>query len=184
MKPVSLVLSASCVVLAVACGGAETKPAVAPTATAAPDATAAKPPPPPPQANVDNDPTRGQLNIDEAIRKACGITDAEAYFAYDSANVRPEYRKVLKKLAVCFTTGPLAGRVMRLVGHADARGEDSYNLALGGQRADNVKKIIVAEGMTESKTDTSSRGEMDSDQTTKDEAVWAKDRRVDVLLGQ
>jgi peptidoglycan-associated lipoprotein len=179
MKPASLVYSASVVFLCVACGGAEKKPVETPTATPAP--TAAAPAAPAKQADVDNDPTRGNLNIEDAIRKACGITDAEAYFAYDSANVKPEYRAVLKKLAVCFTSGPLAGKTMRLVGHADPRGEESYNLALGGQRADNVKRIIVAEGMTAAKTETSSRGEMDA--TGSDESGWAKDRRVDVMLG-
>lgn len=178
MKSLCLVLSTSALILAVACGGAEKKPVEAPVASAAPTVNA---PPPPPPSNVDNDPTRGNLNIEDAIRKACGITDAEAYFAYDSANVKPEYKKVLKKLADCFTTGPLKGKVMRLVGHADPRGEDSYNLALGGQRADNVKKIIVGEGMTEAKVETSSRGEMDASGT--DEGGWSKDRRVDVLLG-
>ncbi|HEY5958779.1 MAG TPA: OmpA family protein [Polyangiaceae bacterium] len=179
MKPASLVYSASFVLLFVACGGAEKKPVETPTAPTAPAVAAA--PAPAKQSDVDNDPTRGNLNIEDAIRKACGITDAEAYFAYDSANVKPEYRAVLKKLAVCFTTGPLAGKVMRLVGHADPRGEESYNLALGGQRADNVKRIIVAEGMTAAKTETSSRGEMDA--TGNDESGWAKDRRVDVMLG-
>jgi peptidoglycan-associated lipoprotein len=136
--------------------------------------------PPPAPANVDNDPTKGQLNIDELIRKACGITDAEAYFAYDSANVKPEYRKVLKKLADCFSTGPLKDKTMLLVGHADKRGDENYNLALGGQRADNVKKVIATEGLNADKIQTSSRGEMDS--TGEDEAGWAKDRRVDVKL--
>lgn len=180
MKTVSRILSASLVVFIVACGGAEKKPATPPVDSVAPPATTPGPASNAP-ANVDNDPSKGQLNIDEMIRKACGITDAEAYFAYDSANVKPEYRKVLKKLADCFTSGPLAGKTMRLVGHADPRGEESYNLTLGGQRADNVKKIIVAEGMNASKTETSSRGEMDA--TGTDETGWAKDRRVDVLLG-
>lgn len=180
MKPASLVLTGSFVFLAVACGGSEAKPPVMP-AEPPPPATAAPTPAPAPAANVDNDATKGQLNIDDAIRKACGISDADAYFAYDSANVKPQYKKVLKKLAECFTTGPLKGKVMRLVGHADPRGEDSYNLTLGGQRADNVKRIIVAEGMNASMTETSSRGEMDASGT--DEASWAKDRRVDVLLG-
>lgn len=180
MKSRSLIFSACVSFLVVACGGAENKPAVAPVASAeSPVAATEKQPAAP--ANVDSDPTKGQLNIDELIRKACGITDAEAYFAYDSANVKPEYRKVLKKLADCFTTGPLKGKTMLLVGHADNRGDENYNLALGGQRADNVKRIIVSEGMLADKTETSSRGEMDS--TGTDEATWAKDRRVDVKLG-
>jgi len=171
--------SAAVLVLAclpIACGGSEAKPPATPAAAPAPP-----PPAAPPPANVDNDATKGQLNIDPSIRKACGISDTEAYFAFDSANVNSQYRGVLKKLADCFMTGPLKGRLMRLVGHADPRGEESYNLALGGQRADNVKKLIVDEGMATAKVETTSRGEMDA--TGTDEASWAKDRRVDVVLG-
>lgn len=178
MKIRSLVLSASAVFLAVACGGAEKKPAVAPAASTEPAPVAASKPAA--TANVDNDPTKGQLNIDELIRKACGISDAEAYFAYDSANVKPEYQAVLKKLADCFSSGPLKGKTMYLVGHADKRGDDNYNLALGGQRADNIKKVIGTLGLAADKMETTSRGEMDS--MGEDEAGWAKDRRVDVKL--
>lgn len=162
-----------------ACGEAEKKPPVVPTAPVA-EATPMNAPPPDPGA-VDSNPNRGQLNIDESIRKACGITDVEAYFSFDSANVQPAYRALLKKLADCFTSGPLAGRRMRLVGHADPRGEDNYNLVLGGQRADNVKKTIVVEGLLADKVETTSRGEMDA--VGSDESGWSKDRRVDVQLG-
>jgi peptidoglycan-associated lipoprotein len=162
-----------------ACGEAEKKPPVVPSAPTATQGPMAQPQVDP--ATVDSNPNRGQLNIDESIRKACGITDIEAYFSFDSANVQPAYRALLKKLADCFTTGPLSGRRMRLVGHADPRGEDNYNLVLGGQRADNVKKTIVGEGLVADKIETSSRGEMDAVGT--DESGWSKDRRVDVQLG-
>jgi peptidoglycan-associated lipoprotein len=70
---------------------------------------------------------------------------------------------------------------MRLVGHADPRGEDEYNMLLGGRRADNVKAAIVAEGMAGGKIATTSRGELDA--TGTEETSWSKDRRVDVMLG-
>ena len=70
---------------------------------------------------------------------------------------------------------------MQLVGHADPRGDDNYNLALGGKRADSVKHVIVSRGMPATKVLTSSRGEMDA--TGNDESTWAKDRRVDVRSG-
>ena len=143
-------------------------------ATAKPSADANNPKP-------DDDATRGNLNISDEIRKACGLTDSEAYFAFDSAHVRPEDQKVLKKLADCFSTGPLKGREMRLVGHADPRGSADYNLTLGGRRADNVKAVIVTQGLDAKKIATTSRGAMDA--TGTDEATWAKDRRVYVTLG-
>src|SRR5690349_2702302 len=134
-----------------------------------------KPTPPPPASNPkpDDDPSKGNINIPDEIKKACGISDAEAYFAYDSANIRPQDKAVLKKLATCFTTGPLKGREMRLVGHADNRGEEDYNMLLGQKRADNGKTAIVTEGMTAAKTLTTSRGELDA--TGADESSWAKD---------
>ena len=144
---------------------------------------AAKPAPAPIANNPkpDDDPSKGNINISDEIKKACGISDAEAFFAYDSANIRPEDKAVLTKLATCFTTGPLKGREMRLVGHADNRGEDDYNMLLGQKRADNVKSAIVTAGMTAAKALTTSRGELDS--TGTDDASWSKDRRVDIVLG-
>jgi peptidoglycan-associated lipoprotein len=145
-----------------------------PAAQPAPAPTASNPKP-------DDDPSKGNINISDEIKKACGITDAEAFFAYDSANIRPQDKAVLQKLATCFTTGPLKGREMRLVGHADNRGEEDYNMLLGQKRADNVKGAIISLGMSAAKTLTTSRGELDA--SGSDESTWAKDRRVDIVLG-
>lgn len=161
----------------------EKKPAAAP----APPPLASAPPASSSAAATNNpkpddDATRGNLNISDEIRKACGLSDAEAFFAFDSAHVRPQDEAILKKLAVCFSTGALKGREMRLVGHADPRGTSEYNLVLGGKRADNVKTVIARYGMSASKIATTSRGAMDA--TGTDETSWAKDRRVDVTLGE
>ena len=152
-----------------------------------PPAKAPPPAPPPapvvaPQPEKPGDiPTRSNISISEDIKKACGISDAEAHFGYDSANVRPQDKAVLTKLATCFMTGPLKGRTMRLVGHADPRGDEEYNMVLGGRRGDNVKGAIAEAGMDATRMATTSRGEMDA--TGTDEASWERDRRVDVMLG-
>lgn len=125
--------------------------------------------------------TSGMISISDDVRKACGISDNEAYFAFDSAYVRSNDRQTIDKLAKCFSSGPLKGRHMELVGHADPRGDDGYNLALGGSRADSVKKLVVKEGLSSSSVLTTSRGEMDA--TGTDESSWARDRRVDILAG-
>jgi len=165
--------------MALGCGSDPPPPAKIPEATPGPATPA-----PTPVANnpkPDDDASKGNINISDEIKKACGISDAEAFFAYDSANIREQDKAVLAKLAACFTTGPLKGREMRLVGHADNRGEDDYNMILGQKRADNVKSAIVSAGMTASKALTTSRGELDS--TGSDESSWSKDRRVDIVLG-
>jgi len=180
MKYVAAIVFLSTVVAA-GCASDPPKPAEAPshvaTAATPPAATTAKA-----VEKPGDDPSQSNINISDEIRKACGITDAEAFFSYDSANVRPQDKSVLKKLADCFSTGPLKGRELRLVGHADPRGEEEYNMVLGGRRADNVKSAIAAEGLSAAKIATTSRGKLDA--TGTDEASWAKDRRVDVVLGK
>ncbi|HEX6271679.1 MAG TPA: OmpA family protein, partial [Polyangiaceae bacterium] len=114
-------------------------------------------------------------------RSACGISEVEAFFAFDSANVRAQDRAILKKLADCFMTGPLKGREMRLVGHADPRGDEEYNHVLGQRRADSVKSAVVEAGLTATTIATTSRGEDDASGT--EETGWSKDRRVDIVLG-
>jgi peptidoglycan-associated lipoprotein len=142
---------------------------------------AATPAPAPKNDKPDDNPARSAINISDEIRKACGISDTDAHFDYDSANVRPQEKIILKKLADCFSTGPLKGRQMKLVGHADPRGEEEYNMVLGGRRADNIKSAIAAEGLDQGKIATTSRGELEASGT--DDASWAKDRRVDIMLG-
>ncbi len=166
--------------LVLACGSDPKEPPAAPTGGMNdPNALAGQN-----QANNQkpgDDPSKSQINISDEIKKACGIADADAFFAFDSANIRDRDHKVLGQLATCFTSGPLSGRQMRLVGHADPRGDEDYNLLLGGRRADNVKGFIVKKGLDEGKAETTSRGEMDA--TGTDEAGYARDRRVDIVLG-
>jgi peptidoglycan-associated lipoprotein len=172
----------SLLALGMALGCGSDPPPPPKTADAAPVPPAPAPAPIANNPKPDDDPSKGNINISDEIKKACGISDAEAFFAYDSANIREQDKAVLAKLATCFTTGPLKGREMRLVGHADNRGEEDYNMLLGQKRADNVKGAIVSAGMTAAKTMTTSRGELDA--TGSDEATWSKDRRVDIVLGQ
>lgn len=125
-------------------------------------------------------PQAGFVHISEDIRKACGISEADAHFAFDSANLADNERPVLTQLATCFVSGALKGREMRLVGHADPRGSDEYNMVLGGSRADTVKAFLTMKGMPGQRIATTSRGELDAQGS--DESSWAEDRRVDIVL--
>jgi peptidoglycan-associated lipoprotein len=136
----------------------------------------------PPSAAAEKSPAKGTAQIAAEIRKACAISDQDAYFAFDSSKLEGDDRGVLKRVAVCFESGPLAGRLMRLVGHADPRGTEEYNMVLGGSRAGTVKDFLRGDGLPDSRMATTSRGELDARGT--DEASWAKDRRVDVMLAQ
>jgi peptidoglycan-associated lipoprotein len=156
-----------------ACSESHVRPA-----TVAESPPAATPPLPAP-VNEAKSPARGVVQISPEIRAACGIADADAHFAFDSAHLTDADRSVLHKVATCFVSGPLAHRDMRLVGHADPRGDSDYNMVLGGSRADTVKTFLVLGGLPGSRIATSSRGELDARGT--DETGWAEDRRVDIM---
>lgn len=117
------------------------------------------------------------VNVAPEIALACKMPTP--HFAFDSAALEPDAG--LDALAACFTTGPLKGRKMSLVGHTDPRGETEYNFALGQRRAGGVQAYLTLHGMQMENIATSSRGELDA--TGTDEATWVVDRRVDVLLG-
>ena len=158
--------------LAAACGG--TPPPPAATARSAPPAPVTAPTPA-------NTPTASNVAISEDIRRACGIADTDAYFAFDSSRVTGKDQSPLDRVATCFKTGPLKGRSMRLVGHADPRGAPEYNVTLGQARADAVAQYVDGRGLDRAKTSSTSRGAMDAVGT--DDTGWARDRRVDVELG-
>jgi peptidoglycan-associated lipoprotein len=166
---------ATAAVLTIGCGGAKPPVASAPaspmTATASPPVTSASLP----------SPTSSNVSISDEIRSKCGISDADAYFPFDSAHVTSSDHTPLDQVVKCFTQGPLAGRSVKLVGRADPRGSSDYNLTLGQSRADAVGSYLAARGMARDKTEPTSRGAMDAAGT--DESGWQHDRRVDVLLG-
>ena len=87
-------------------------------------------------------PTSSNVSISDEIRTKCGISDADAYFPFDSAHVTSTDHSPLDLVAKCFTSGPLAGRSVKLVGRADPRGPSDYNLTLGQSRADAVSSYL------------------------------------------
>ena len=127
-------------------------------------------------------PTAAAVKISDEIVKACGISEPDAYFAFDSSHLGPNSTKVLDQVAACFTTGALKGKSMKLVGRADIRGTEEYNITLGQSRADAVRGYLESRGVAKANASSTSRGAMDAVGT--DEPSWARDRRVDVLLNQ
>jgi peptidoglycan-associated lipoprotein len=164
-----------CAALAGGCAGATPESHVAGAGASLPATPSASPP------ARSNAPEASTVSISDEIRARCGIADSDAYFAFDSARLTTNDATPLDRVATCFTKGPLAGRSVKLVGRADPRGADEYNLTLGQSRADAVGLYLAGHGLARSKTLSTSRGAMDASGT--DEAGWRRDRRVDVLLG-
>jgi peptidoglycan-associated lipoprotein len=173
----ALVAAATTAFALSACGG-DTPPPKTPAAAKA-DAPASTPRLP---AQPPDSPTASAVRISDEIVKACGISEPDAYFAFDSAHLRDEDSSVLGQVITCFISGPLKGRSLKVVGHADPRGGSDYNMTLGQSRADSVAGYMKDKGMDKAKVDSSSRGAMDA--TGTDEPSWARDRRVDMMLAQ
>jgi peptidoglycan-associated lipoprotein len=124
------------------------------------------------------------ISLSGDIVQLCGIkvqtTSASPTFDYDKAELSPEDRAVLDQLATCLTTGALKGKAVALVGRADPRGTEEYNLGLGSQRAGSVSTYLTRLGVQATQLNVSTRGALDA--TGTDEAGWQKDRRVDITL--
>lgn len=119
------------------------------------------------------------VQIDPRIVDACGDIP-KPQFAFDSSSVSDDARATLTAVTRCFTEGALKGRTIKLVGHADPRGETMYNLALGQRRAAVVGQFLRGKGLPDKQILTTSRGEFDA--MGQDESGWAIDRRVDLVL--
>jgi peptidoglycan-associated lipoprotein len=175
----SIVVSAALALLAAGCGSEPPPPAKVGGAVTAPPVS-----PPPAAAAKQADaakPSSGSIHIDSKIITACGNLPT-ARFAFDSTEIEGSAAAALEALARCFVSGPLKGKGMKLIGHADARGETEYNLALGHKRAGSVAEFLAKKGMEQGRLGTSSKGEFEA--TGTDEEGWARDRKVDILLAE
>lgn len=146
--------------------------------TSAPTLTSAALPP----AGVDASVETNGLHVSDAIARACNLPKPTVHtsFDFDSTAIGEDDRVVLAAVAKCLSEGALKGRSVALVGRADPRGEDEYNMSLGGTRSESVRRYLHDLGVQREHLSTTSRGELDA--TGKDESGWARDRRVDIEL--
>lgn len=119
--------------------------------------------------------------VEPTLAAACGLTvSPRAFFEFDSSDLDKGDIAVLRHLATCLSTGPLAGRRVELVGHTDPRGPDEYNQRLGRTRAQAVQDYLVMQGVTTDNIRIRSAGERQASPT--DSSEWPRDRRVDLVL--
>jgi peptidoglycan-associated lipoprotein len=170
--------SAFLLVFVGACGG---KAAPKPPAAASPTQTASAQRVP---AAVDTVAASPNVAVAPDLAAQCKLTFANVQqapkFEYNDTDLLAEDRRILQQVAECVLRGPLQGRRVGLVGHADPRGTDEYNLGLGTRRAESVRTYLERLGVPASRLTPTTRGELDARGT--DEASWQQDRRVDLQL--
>jgi peptidoglycan-associated lipoprotein len=106
----------------------------------------------------------------------------DAYFDYDSAQIRPDARQALQKTAD-FLKGYPNTRVT-IEGHCDERGSTEYNLALGQRRANAVKEYLVSLGIPADHLSTTSWGKEKPFCTEATEQCYAQNRRGHFTLNK
>jgi peptidoglycan-associated lipoprotein len=100
------------------------------------------------------------------------------YFDYDSYTVREDARPSID--AYGKTLAANRAKKLSVEGHTDDRGGREYNLALGQKRAEAVVRALTVSGATDSQLEAVSFGKERPAATGADEAVYAKNRRVEL----
>jgi outer membrane protein OmpA-like peptidoglycan-associated protein len=171
------------VVGAAACNHEKVAPATPSPAPSAPPVNAA---PAAPRNVTANQKMSHTLAISGDIVQLCGIKATRSgsvpKFTFDKADLSDDDRNVLQQLANCMRTGPLQGKNVELLGRADPRGTQEYNLALGSRRALSVSDYLQGLGIDKVFLYQTTRGALDA--TGTDPVGWADDRRVDITLKQ
>lgn len=107
------------------------------------------------------------------------------FFEFDSATLTPEAELTLQGNARWLLRRENRQIRFLIEGHADERGSEEYNLALGESRSQAVKKFLIEQGIEPVRMQTVSLGEERPFDPRHVEEAYALNRRVHfVLLGE
>jgi peptidoglycan-associated lipoprotein len=99
------------------------------------------------------------------------------YFDLDESALADESRAALEAKAPVLLRHP--DLRIRITGHADERGSDEYNLALGLRRAAEAKRYLAALGIAEDRVEIVTLGEERAAVEGSTEEAWALNRRAE-----
>ena len=113
-------------------------------------------------------------SMSEAARKAA-FEDEDIHFDFDKYVLSPQAMMILDDKAAYLREH--AGVRVLVEGHADDRGSNEYNLALGDRRANSAKNYLVKSVVAESRITTISYGEEQPLCMQQSESCWYRNRR-------
>jgi peptidoglycan-associated lipoprotein len=102
---------------------------------------------------------------------------ASIRFDYDQDDLRDDARATLEAKLPILNANP--GLRLRIAGHADERGSEEYNLALGQKRAASVQRWFAERGIDAGRFELVSYGEERPVCTQSDESCYAQNRRAE-----
>ena len=123
---------------------------------------------------------------DAAARRAAAMATLKSviYFDYDASDIRGDAKSQLDaKLPILRANTAIQ---IRVSGHADERGSDQYNDALGQRRAASTKRYLTDNGIDAARITIISYGEQRPAMTGADENAWSRNRRAefDITAGE
>lgn len=116
--------------------------------------------------------------IDDERQANSLLQERVLYFDYDKSIVGDDFIPVLQAHSDFLINNPDKGVV--LSGHADSRGSNEYNLALGQRRADAVRDLMRSMGVTDLQLESLSFGEESPAALGETENAWQMNRRVEI----
>jgi len=124
-------------------------------------------------------PQSAVTKVDLAAEQLAAVADKRViYFDFDSYVVKDEFRPLVEANAKRLNL--IKTQKVSLEGHADERGSREYNLALGQKRAEAVSQQMGLLGVAAGQAEPVSFGKERPAAQGTGEAVWAKNRRVEV----
>lgn len=120
----------------------------------------------------------------EPVRYESAVSlSGDTLFATNSSDISAEGLSALNDLASKIAAlGDVSISGITVVGHADSRGEDSYNQALSERRAKSVADYLVSRGVKESIISSQGRGESAPVASNDTSEGRAQNRRVEITL--
>jgi len=100
----------------------------------------------------------------------------DIHFDFDSYEIRADAARILEASARWLKSNPR--HLVLIEGHADERGTNEYNIALGERRAKAAMNYLVSYGVQASRISRISYGEERALCTQRTEECWAKNRRA------
>lgn len=110
------------------------------------------------------------------------LSQRKVYFEYDSSVVQSDSMPTIRAHAEYLSANN--GMSFTLEGHADERGTREYNIALGERRADAVRRILVANGVSNGQINIISYGEERPAAFGHAENSWSRNRRAELLYSR
>ena len=106
------------------------------------------------------------------------------HFDFDQIKIKPDYRELLRQHSACVTQAleDRGDMILQIAGHADERGSDEYNIALGHRRANAIANSIMTYLTNPGLTQIISYGEEFPLVPQSNKNAWARNRRVEFTL--